>query len=327
MENSEIKDNQDQIQLPFNNLFLNAGFVSGSNKLSAYIFTFLVTVFAYFSYQVLMLGVLVYMAQQNGMDIYDTQALLKNIMNPDAIGVSKNFMLALLLGMFAFTFLSFYFSVKKIHGKTFLSVITSYPKIRWNQIFFAFGVWSSVLIVSFLIDYLWLNPEDYIWNFDLQKFLALLILSVVFIPIQSSFEEIFFRGYLMQGISIGTKNGVFALVFTSLLFGLAHMSNPEAEEYGAWIMLPYYSLFGLFLGLLALWNNGLELSIGIHVANNLISSLLVTSKNTVLQTDALFVVKQDNVVNEFFAWMVMAFITYLIFQYKYKFKNHLQLLK
>jgi len=327
MENIEIKDNQEQIQLPFNNLFLNAGFISGSNKLSAYIFTFLVTVFAYFSYQLLMMFVLVFIAQQNGINIYDTDELKKIIMHPDAIGLSRNFMLALLLGMFAFTFLSFYFSVKKIHGKTFLSVITSYPKIRWNQIFFAFGIWGFVLIVSFLIDYLWLNPEDYIWNFDLSRFLGLLLISIIFIPIQSSFEEIFFRGYLMQGISIGTKNGVFALVFTSLLFGLAHMSNPEVEEFGAWIMLPYYSLFGLFLGLLALWNNGLELSIGIHIANNLISSLLVTSKNTVLQTDALFIVKQEDVMGEFFAWLIMASITFLIFQYKYKFKNHLQLLK
>ncbi|RME16549.1 MAG: CPBP family intramembrane metalloprotease, partial [Bacteroidetes bacterium] len=292
-----------------------------------YVFTILITVFAYFTYQILMLGILVYFAYQNGIDIMDTVALQKVIINPDALGISKNFMLALLLGMFAFTFWAFYLSVKKIHQKPFISIVTAYPRIRWSRFFFAFGVWCFLFLSMFLIDYLWISPDDYTFNFDAKKFILLLIISALLLPIQSSFEELFFRGYLMQGLSLISKNGIMPLLFTSLLFGLAHMNNPEAEEFGAAIMFPYYSLFGAFLGLLTLWNNGVELSMGIHVANNLLSSILITSENTVLQTDALFIVKQENPSNDFILWIFSAILALLVFQYKYKFKNHIQLLK
>ncbi|GIV29478.1 MAG: abortive infection protein [Bacteroidia bacterium] len=323
------KDNEKEIkvELPFNNLFLNAGFINGDNSIGKYVSTILITVFAYFTYQILMLGILVYFAYQNGIDIMDTVTLQKVIMNPDALGISKNFMLALLLGMFAFTFWAFYLSVKKIHQKPFISIITAYPHIRWSRFFFAFGVWTFFFLSMFLVDYLWISPDNYIFNFDAKKFTVLFIVSTLLLPIQSSFEELFFRGYLMQGLSLISKNGILPLLFTSLLFGMAHMSNPEAEEFGAAMMLPYYSLFGLFLGLLALWNNGLELSMGIHVANNIMSSLLITSDSTVLQTDALFVVKHQNPLNDFVLWIFGAAFTLFVFQYKYKFKNHIQLLK
>ncbi|MCX7728109.1 MAG: CPBP family intramembrane metalloprotease [Bacteroidia bacterium] len=330
MSESEAKKeahNEVNLQLPFNNLFLNAGYVHGDNGVFKYIGTVLTTILAYFTYQVGMLMVLVYFAQQSGLNIMDTKKLEEALFNPDLIGISKNFMLVLLLGMFAFTFFIFYFAIKRIHHKPFISIITAFPRIRWNQIFFAFGIWSVVFTFMFAADYFWISPENYVFNFDVKKFIVLFIISVLFLPVQSALEEILFRGYLMQGLALLSKNGIFPLMMTSLLFGMAHMNNPEAKEFGMSIMLPYYSLFGLFLGLLALWNNGLELSIGIHVANNVLSSLLITSESTVLQTDALFVAKSQNPVNDFILWILGAIVTLLIFQYKYRFKNHIQLLK
>lgn len=315
------------IQLPFYNLFLNAGFVTGNNRPIRYLSTILITLFAYFTYQIFMGMVLLYYASKNGLNIYDTQTLVKNLMNPDAIGISKNFMLALLLGMFVFTFLAFYASIQKIHQKSLLSVITAYPSIRWNQVLFAFAVWSVVFLLMFFTDYLFFSPENYVLNFNASEFFVLLLISIAFLPIQTAFEEIFFRGYLMQGFALVFRNGILPLMMTSLLFGMAHLSNPETEKFGAWIMLPYYSLFGLFLGLLALWNNGLELSIGIHAANNILSALLITSKNTVLQTDAIFRIQQENPVIDFVLWLFGAVLALALFQYKYKFKHLVQLLK
>lgn len=321
-EKSEIK-----IQLPFNNLFLNAGFISGNNSSVKYIFTILTTILAYFTYQIFMGIVLIYFAQQNGINIYDTQTLAKSLMNPELLGISKNFMLSMLLGMFVFTFWMFYVAVKRIHQKRFITLITAYPDIRWKQVLFSFVIWSVIFLLMFIVDYLWISKDNYVLNFHGQEFIVLFIISILLLPIQTSFEEIFFRGYLMQAFALVSKNGIFPLIFTSLLFGMAHMNNPEATEFGAWIMLPYYSLFGLFLGLLALWNNGLELSIGIHAANNILSALLITSKSSVLQTDAVFIIKNENPVNDFILWLFGAIVTLFIFQYKYKFKNHIQLLK
>lgn len=134
---------------------------------------------------------------------------------------------------------------------------------------------------SFFIDY-FSNPQDYILQFDLPKFAVLAVIALLLIPLQTSFEEYFFRGYLMQGLGIITKNRWFPLVFTSVVFGLMHISNPEVGKLGPVIMI-YYIGTGFFLGIITLMDEGLELAIGFHAANNLITALLVTSDWTAFQ--------------------------------------------
>ena len=56
-----------------------------------------------------------------------------------------------------------------------------------------------MVITGYLI-----SPENYEINFKLKEFLILLIIAVCLIPIQTSVEEIVFRGYLMQGLAIGS---------------------------------------------------------------------------------------------------------------------------
>jgi membrane protease YdiL (CAAX protease family) len=146
-------------------------------------------------------------------------------------------------------------------------------------------------------------------------------------PIQTSTEEFIFRGYLVQGLAVIFKNGIVPVILTSLLFGIVHMANPEAKTFGWMIMLPYYTLFGLFLGLITLLDEGMELSLGIHCANNLISSLLITSPNGVLQTDSIFESKTEDPAEEFILWIIMAIITFTIFWLKYRWKNFNLMLK
>ena len=72
-----------------------------------------------------------------------------------------------------------------------------------------------------------LEPENFEINFKLVPFLILFVIAIVLIPIQTSFEEYLFRGYLMQGIGIITKYKWIPLLITSLVFGLMHISNQE----------------------------------------------------------------------------------------------------
>lgn len=320
----EIKNN---MQLPFYNLFLNAGYVSGNNSPWRYFASILVTIFAYFTYQIFLGLIFIAFAQTKGLNIYSEETIKQILKDPTSLGISKNIMLTLLLGMFIFTFIVFYVAIKYIHNKTFISLITAYPQIRWKRVFYAFAVWSVLYLIMFVVDYLFISKNNYVFNFNFNSFIVLCLISVCFLPIQTSFEEIFFRGYLMQGLSLVFKNGLIPLIITSLLFGIAHLSNPEVEEFGLAVMFPFYTLFGLFLGILALWNYGLELSIGIHAANNILSALLVTSKSSVLQTDAIFIVLQQNPFNDFILWLCGASIALLIFQYTYQFKNHIQSFK
>ena len=90
----------------------------------------------------------------------------------------------------------------------------------------------------------------------------------------------------MQGFGNLARNRWFPLLMTSLIFGGLHILNPEVDKMGYSILI-YYIGTGLLLGLFTLLDDGLELALGFHAANNLVGALLVTSSWSVFQTHSL----------------------------------------
>jgi membrane protease YdiL (CAAX protease family) len=140
-------------------------------------------------------------------------------------GLDKNLLLILMLVMFLFELMFFFIGVKYIHQRSFISLITSRTKVDWKRFFFGFFVWG-ILAVSMTYASISLAPENFIWNFNAAPFFTLVAISIIFIPFQTGFEELLFRGYFMQGIGILAKNRWVPLVVTSLVFGLLHGTNP-----------------------------------------------------------------------------------------------------
>ncbi len=326
MEINEQSEEKQEATLPFNNLFLNAGFVNGYNKRWMYVCGILASIFGYFICQIFLLVPLIASGFKMGISFHEMQTNPEILFDPDKIGFNKNVLLAMLFSMFVFALFGLYIIVKKIHQKPFKSLITAYDNIRYKRFFFAFMVWAIFIIIITIVQY-FLNKESFTLQFKPFDFFILLVICVVLLPIQTSTEEIIFRGYLMQGMSQFFKNGITPLIITSLLFGYVHMNNPEAKTYGWEVMLPYYSLFGFFLGAITLLDEGLELALGIHCANNLITGLLVTSPNGVLKTDSIFAVSAENPAGELFTWLIIASLTFIIFWRKYRWKNFTLLIK
>jgi len=54
------------------------------------------------------------------------------------------------------------------------------------------------------------------------------------------------------------------------------------------VIMIYYIGTGLFLGIITLMDEGMELALGFHAANNLVGALLVTSDWSVFQTHSIF---------------------------------------
>ena len=177
------------------------------------------------------------------------------------------------------------FWVKIVHRQSITSLTTSRRKVDWSRIFFSFGLWSAFTIIVTLIAY-FTEPESFVINFKPVPFLIFLALAVVLVPLQTSFEEYFFRGYMMQYLGVITNSRLVPFLVTSILFGLMHFANPEVEKLG-YITMIYYIGTGFFLAILTLMDDGLELSLGFHAANNLIGALLVTSDWTVFQTHSI----------------------------------------
>lgn len=326
MEINEQTDKDHVKSLPFNNLFLNAGVVNGNNHWAIYVLGVFSAIMGYFVCQIILFVPLIAVAMKNGITLPEMQAHPEMLFDPDKIGINKNVLLAMLFGMFVFAIAGLLIVIKKVHHKSIKSVITAYDSIRFKRFFFAFGLWSVFIIILTIIQY-FIDKESFTLQFKPFDFFILLIICVTLLPIQTSTEEIIFRGYLMQGLSQVFKNGIIPLIITSLMFGIMHMNNPEAKAYGWLTMLPYYSLFGFFLGAITLLDEGLELALGIHCANNLITGLLVSSPNGVLKTDSIFAVTAENPSGELLTWFIIASLTFIIFWQKYRWKNFNLLIK
>ena len=199
--------------------------------------------------------------------------------------IDSNLNLFLMLLSFAIGLLALLFVVKFIHKQTINSLTTSRKKIDWRRFWFSFILWGFVTVIFIVIEFL-SSPENYVLNFDLIPFLVLLSIAVIMVPLQTSFEEYLFRGYLMQGLGVLSKSRWVPLFITSIAFGLLHIANPEIEKIG-YILLIHYIGTGFLLGIMTLMDEGLELALGFHAANNLIASLLLTADWTAFQTNSI----------------------------------------
>ena len=103
----------------------------------------------------------------------------------------KNTLLFYLLFPFLTAFIALVVCIKYIHKKSIRSYFTERKKFDVKRFFHAFLVWGIVL-TGFLIVSLYTSSE-LTWNFDIQSFFPLLVIAVIFIPIQTTFEEFFFR--------------------------------------------------------------------------------------------------------------------------------------
>jgi membrane protease YdiL (CAAX protease family) len=187
---------------------------------------------------------------------------------------------------FAIGLVFLFLYVKFAHQQSITALTTARKKTDWSRVVIAFGLWAFITILFIFLD-IYLAPENYEYNFKLEPFIFLAIIAIFMIPLQTSMEEYFIRGYLMQGLGVAVKNRWFPLVFTSLLFGLMHIFNPEVEKIGYGILV-YYIGTGFFLGIITLMDDGLELALGFHAANNLTAALLVTADWTAFQTNSVY---------------------------------------
>jgi uncharacterized protein len=260
----------------------------GKNNWWRWVLTILLTVAGYVVGQIPFSFVLLSAKMGSGglEDISELEEDIKT-MNFEGLGIDPNFLLVLLLLMFVFAMIGLWIGVTKIHDRPFHTLATALEKVNWGKIFFSFSLWMLFSVLLETISY-FMDPGNYVFNFKAATFFPLLLISLTLLPIQTSFEELFMRGYLMQGISCWSGVRWIPLLITSALFGLLHMMNPEVSEFGTGTMMTYYMGVGLFLGILTLMDDSLELALGVHAATNMFGALFVTFEESALQTPAIF---------------------------------------
>ncbi len=237
--------------------------------------------------------------------------------------LEPNLNLFLLLLSYAFGLIGVILVAKYFHNQSVINLTTSRKKIDWKRFWFIFLLWGVISTSFILIEYV-MSPKDYVVNFKPIPFLILCVIAIIMVPLQTSFEEYVFRGYLMQGLGVITKNKWAPLFITSVTFGMLHIANPEIDKLG-YILLIHYIGSGFFLGIMTLMDEGMELSLGWHAANNLLGALLVSADWTAFQTHSVLKDISDPTAATFKDIFIPVFIIFpiilLILSKKYKWTN------
>jgi hypothetical protein len=224
----------------------------------------------------------------------------------DELGQIEGYPLLSFVGLmlsFVTLFLAVWGAVRLFHHRSLHSLTAPNRPINWRRAAQGFGVWLALAAFQAVIEAL-LFPGRYQWTFDFSRFLQFLLPVLAFVPIQSAAEELLFRGYLLQWLGLRFRSTLFLSFLTGVLFGLLHMGNPEAVNGDLLLMLMNYSAAGIFFALITLYDNGLELALGVHAANNLFATLLANYKISVLSTPALFTIQEMDAVFSLIAYLV-----------------------
>lgn len=172
--------------------------------------------------------------------------------------------------------------------RTLKSVVTGFERFRWNRMFIGMGLWALLLTAYMGLLYL-KDPQLIRYEGNWEEMLPFLPLALILVPIQCAFEEIAIRGQVLQSFSLGVGfRPIVGLLGTSFFFAFLHSMNPEVETYGWFPMMAQYFTIGAILCFVALMEEGLEMSIGMHIGNNLFSFLILSYPGSVLKTPSIF---------------------------------------
>jgi len=178
-------------------------------------------------------------------------------------------------------------AVKFLHQRKAFTLISPSAAFAWSRFALGFSLWFGLASLQTGVEFL-LHQDAFSWNFRPSAWLAFLPWALLLTPIQTSAEELFFRGYLLQGLSLLVRHPIALTLIASLPFAIAHWSNPEMARGSGWIGLTYL-LMAIFLTVLTLRDNRLELALGVHAANNLFIVLLVNTTDSTLPSPALII--------------------------------------
>ncbi len=215
--------------------------------------------------------------------------------------ISASFPVFLLGSVLAVTFL---------HRRAPLTLVTGRRFIDWRRVGTGLGVWFVLAVLGGIVGFL-LDPSAFALGPNLVAFVPFALLALVLTPIQATAEEVFFRGYLVQGVSLLSSNFLFLAGISGALFMLPHLANPGLDKSFLLVAL-YHFGFGAFLAWVSLRDGTIELAIGAHAANNLFGAIVLTYEGSALNTPSLFLTDRFVPVYSLIQFLATAALFYVV---------------
>ncbi len=114
----------------------------------------------------------------------------------------------------------------------------------------------------------------------------------------------------MMGLRL--KNKWILAFLNGVLFFLPHTANPEMAVDSLLVGLGYF-VIGFVFALLTVQDNGMELALGMHAANNLFAALFANYTITALPSPSLFTIQKLDPVYGLVSLIVGAILFFIIY--------------
>lgn len=212
---------------------------------------------------------------------------------------------------FIFFLLGIIIAIKAIHKRSFKSLINPKEKINWKRFYIGFIVFFILVCLASLIEY-FIEPSAVELYSPLNKLIMFFPLAIIITLIQTSTEELFFRGYLLQGFGQVIKNPLILSIISGIIFTIPHLGNPEVSHSTLLLPLSYFTT-GFLLAIITLKSNSLELALGAHAANNFFVAFVQNYKDSALEgTYSIFITSRFEPLYSLVSTIVVAIIFYVI---------------
>ncbi len=191
-----------------------------------------------------------------------------------------------ILGSFGFVTAAVAIGVRLVHARslgTVLGPVRAMAMQFWSVFRYLFVIGAVLLVLAPFSIAEPLEP-----NLPLGFWLALLPVSLLAVLVQTSAEEILFRGYLQQQLAARFSSPRVWMVIPSAIFALGHYLPVQAGDNALLIAL-WSGVFGLLMADITARAGTLGPAIAIHFVNN-VSALLIVALPDNLSGLALYTV-------------------------------------
>ncbi len=174
-----------------------------------------------------------------------------------------------------------------IYKRPIKTLVTSADRFRWRLVALGAAVWGGLLVVGAAVAYA-MDPHSFSLVFTPATFIPMLLVGLIFIPIQISSEEVLFRGVITQALGRAFQSDAIVIALTTALFALPHLLNPEAAGNAGFAFLAYGAIsFGWVMA--ARQFGGLEITLGAHLINNVFGILVVGYADAVVAISPIWI--------------------------------------
>lgn len=225
-------------------------------------------------------------------------------LSPLGLYIAVNFSIFMLL-------LGLALAMRFVHRRPFMTLVGAERRFGWKRILQAGAAWAAIGLAAAAVEHV-LYPGRYYLSFDPGPFLVFAAIALVLTPIQTTAEELLFRGYVMQALSLVMHRPLAIAAASALIFTLPHLLNPEVQHSGLLVAASYYTI-GFLLAVITLRDGRLDLAIGVHAANNLGLALVANYEGSALTGESIFTARELDPVYTFLSLAVGSALFYAVF--------------